>query len=376
MRVVCFWVAGFYYSLKLDKQRMNQTIIVKFGSQLLHHPELGINRVYLDQIAAVIASVQAKQPVLVVSSGAVAAGRSLYGDVSEGHDLAWNQALSALGQPVLMQQWCEALGQHKQFAAQVLADKGDFKQRQRYLNLHRCLNTLINRKLIPIVNENDATAVDELMFTDNDELAGLLAGMLQAQKLVLFTAAPGVMDGPPDQQSSQLIKLWDAETSLDAFKRMPRSRSGRGGISSKIAIAVHASAQGCETIIADGRDVNEVQAVLSGQALGTRFPASLKPLRPFHQWLTAAQTPWSITVDKGCESALLNQGSSLLTVGIVKTHGHFEKGDVVSVKNEQGQVFAIGQVKYAASELDALIAQSPKPVMIHRNQLCLVQPPL
>jgi len=141
VRVVCFWVAGFYYSLKLDKQRMNQTIIVKFGSQLLHHPELGINRVYLDQIAAVIASVQAKQPVLVVSSGAVAAGRSLYGDVSEGHDLAWNQALSALGQPVLMQQWCEALGQHKQFAAQVLADKGDFKQRQRYLNLHRCLNT-------------------------------------------------------------------------------------------------------------------------------------------------------------------------------------------------------------------------------------------
>ncbi len=237
---------------------MGQRIVVKIGSQVLCDPEGELNREVLralvDQVSHLADS---GWQVLLVSSGAVAAGHGVSG--SQLHRIsdpvARKQVLAAIGQVRLMETYRSLFEQHGLTVAQVLTSKSDFQTRGHYLNMRGCIEALLTAGIVPIVNENDVVAVTELMFTDNDELAGLLAGMVKADLLCLLSTVPGVYDGDPDNPAAECLTTWDENKhQIEDIVLRGTSALGRGGMHSKLAIARKTAKLGTEVVIADGSD--------------------------------------------------------------------------------------------------------------------------
>ena len=357
---------------------MGRRIIVKIGSQVLCDPEGALNR---DVLSALVRQLGALSTggwqVLLVTSGAVAAGNSLAGELIQGisDPVARKQVMAATGQVQLMETYRELFQRHGLPVAQVLTSKSDFQTRRHYLNMRGCIEALLTAGIVPIVNENDVVAVTELMFTDNDELAGLLAGMVNADLLCLLSAVPGVYDGDPDDPATQCIECWDDQRhQIEDIVSRGTSSLGRGGMHSKLAIARKAAKLGTEVVIANGADPEIMSRILENGA-GTRFPA-LGEASPAKRWLASADghATGYVTVNAGAESALTdsNRLASLLPVGIEAVDGRFNRGDVIQILNPGGRVLGCGRARYDHQEAERLMGQRGQKPLIHYDYLYLV----
>ncbi len=357
---------------------MGKRIVVKIGSQVLCDPGGALNRDILSRLVQQLGALSTDGwQVLLVTSGAVAAGKSLADERIQGisDPVARKQVMAATGQVQLMETYRELFQRHGLPVAQVLTSKSDFQTRRHYLNMRGCIEALLTAGVVPIVNENDVVAVTELMFTDNDELAGLLAGMVKADLLCLLSTVPGVYDGDPDDPATHCIDCWDDQLhQIEDIVARGTSSLGRGGMHSKLAIARKTAKLGTEVVIADGADPEIMSRILGGGA-GTRFPA-LGEASPAKRWLASADghATGSVTVNAGAESALTdsNRLASLLPVGIEAVDGRFSRGDVIQILNPGGRVLGCGQARYDHREAGRLMGQRGQKPLIHYDYLYLV----
>ncbi len=358
---------------------MGKRIVVKIGSQVLCGLDGALNRDVMSNLVSQLAGLnQDGWQVLLVSSGAVAAGRSLAPTHLRriADPVARKQVLAATGQVLLMETYRELFAKHALTVAQVLATKSDFQTRRHYLNMRGCIEALLTAGIVPVVNENDVVAVTELMFTDNDELAGLLAGMVDAELLCLLSTVPGVYDGDPNGADTRYIKRWDdSRYQIEEIVSRGTSTLGRGGMNSKLAIARKVARLGTEVVIADGTDAQIMQRILGEEQAGTRFPV-IGDASPAKRWLASADghATGSVTVNQGAEDALLNQNhlASLLLVGVEAVEGHFDRGDVIQIRNPSGKVLGCGQARYDHQETAKLLGQRGHKPLVHYDYLYLV----
>lgn len=358
---------------------MSRRIVVKIGSQVLCDEDGALNLAVLSDLVSQLGLLSDDGwQVLLVSSGAVAAGSGLTGDKLQqiSDPVARKQVMAATGQVRLMETYRQLFQQKGLPVAQVLATKSDFQTRRHYLNMRGCIEALLTAGIVPVINENDVVSVTELMFTDNDELAGLLAGMVNAELLCLLSTVPGVYDGDPDDPSTQCIEVWDdARYQIEDIVSRGTSALGRGGMHNKLAVARKVAKLGTEVVIADGTDPHIMRNILGNGGVGTRFPV-MGDASPAKRWLASADdhATGSVTVNAGAEAVLLdtNRLASLLPVGIEAVDGHFDRGDVILIVNPQGRVLGCGQARYDHVQAIELMGQRGQKPLLHYDYLYLV----
>lgn len=357
----------------MDKQK--GLLIVKVGSNVITNAEGFPDEQIIASIAGQIRKIRDQgQPVILVSSGAVAAGRSIYGFPRKVDTVVQRQVLSSLGQVKLISLYREAFERCGLLCAQVLVTREDFKDRHHYLNMRNCLEALISNGIIPILNENDVVSVTELMFTDNDELAGLVSAMMNARLLVILTNVDGVFDGDPSQAGTRLIEVFDSRNiNIEEISTGKKSGFGRGGILTKCLTAEKISGIGIPVHIANGKAENIVVRVLAGEKTGTRFPAR-KLASSFKKYMAHAyaEPRGKVVINEGAVKVLLSEKAhSLLPVGIVEVSGGFKKGDIIRIVDEKNAEIGLGLARYddrKAREVTGMKNQKP---LVHYDHLYL-----
>jgi glutamate 5-kinase len=328
---------------------LKRPVVVKLGSALVADERGRVRRELLRARAAEIAElVAAGTPVCVVSSGAIALGLPLLGLTSRPRSLPRLQAASALGQSRLQRAWEEVFARSGVRAAQVLLTGAEIADRRAYVNVRHALGALFSLGAVPVVNENDATATDEISFGDNDALAAQVAVLCGARLLVLLTSVEGVYTHAPGVLGAALISE-GAEASAAAFGA--GSAVGRGGMESKVQAAELASAAGIATVIASGTGSSVLGPLVAGEARGTRFAAGESSGSAYKLWLRfGKRIDATVTVDAGAKRAVV-AGASLLAVGVVGWEPDFRAGDGVELRGEDGVPFARGISSVDSSEL-------------------------
>lgn len=358
----------------------NKKIVVKVGSNVLTTTEGLPNISQIEKLAEqLIALRKAGWQVVLVSSGAVAAGKSLGLTLKKQDTVADRQVLAALGQAELMRHYTQIFARHSAFCAQLLVTKQDFKDRHHYLNMRNCLNALLNNRIVPILNENDAVAITELMFTDNDELAGLVAAMLQAEKLIILSNVEGVFDRNPTETDAELIREVAQPKSFD-FEKIAGTQGssfGRGGMCTKCHNALKTAQIGIPVIIANGFRANILtDLVLANQKHGTHFLPAKKPSN-IKTWIANAanQSKANIYINQGAVNALRTaKATSLLPIGIQKIEGTFLKGDLVAICTEKGEEIGIGIAHYESKDAEQTLGKPRQTPLIHYDYLLLHSP--
>jgi glutamate 5-kinase len=345
---------------------LNSPIVVKFGTGLV--VEDGKVRTDLLHARAreVGQFVNAGEPVCVVSSGAIALGLPKLGLRQRPRTMARLQAASALGQARLQAAWEEALGSEGIPAAQILLAAGDVADRAAYVNARQAFAELFRLGAVPVVNENDATATDEITFGDNDALAAQVAVLVRARLLVLLTEVEGVYSRAPGTPGAELIS--EGERALEAEIGLGTAL-GRGGMGSKVVAAQMASAAGIPTVIAGGTGDQVLAPILAGEARGTRFTADERGESAFKLWLRFGKpVGGTLHVDEGAKAAVVDKGASLLGVGVIRCEGRFEPGAAVELVGPDGAAFGKG---IAGAGADELAARPRGLEAVHRDRLVL-----
>jgi glutamate 5-kinase len=345
---------------------MRRPIVVKLGSALIASESGEPQLERLAQVAAALAeAVDAGERVCVVSSGAIALGRARSGlQPGRERSLGRLQAASALGQAELQRLWQDAFALHGLLAAQVLLTAAELGERRSYLNVRNALQALFELGAVPILNENDTTATDEISFGDNDILAAQVAVLLRARRLLLLTSVQGVLTHPPDHPSSEVIA--DGRAAGTAVVGAP-TRAGRGGIASKVRAAELAAAGGVETIVTSP-DV--LRASLREEPVGTTFAAARSTDSAFKLWLRyGKRITTRVEVDEGAAAALVGHGRSLLAVGVIGWNKPFKAGDGIEVCQPPDRAIARGISAVDSSELEGRPADVE---VIHRDKLVIL----
>lgn len=364
-----------------------QRVVVKMGTQLLSRPTdadpkgPGLDAAYLRSIARQIAQLRQRgMEVTLVSSGAIGAGCAELGLTTRPTDIAQQQAAAAVGQRGLMTLMHQAFRPHGLKVAQLLLTRADFEDRVRFLNLRNCITHLHRIGCVPVINENDTVAVDELRFGDNDMLAALVCNALRADALVLLTVVDGILDA-----DGQRIDLITDNDDAKAFARTDKTAFGSGGITSKIEAARTVTQAGEIAVIAHGREPRVLVKLFDGNAnkIGTVFTPASKKLNSRSRWIGLTRRPaGTIIVDDGADQALRRQGRSLLAIGIVEIQQRFDRGQVVRVRNREGLEIARGLTNYSADELnqikgkrsnqiDKILGKPAYAEVIHRDNLVI-----
>jgi glutamate 5-kinase len=363
----------------------SRRLTVKVGSSLLAC-ENGVRRDWLGTLGSDIASLrkQGKQ-VVVVSSGAVALGRQ-HLKLKRSNRLPLKQAAAATGQPLLMDAWAEALRPFGIPAAQLLLTLDDTESRRRWLNARATMEVLLGQGAVPVINENDTVATQELRYGDNDRLSARVAQMIQGDVLVLLSDVDGVHTGDPqrDPEARHVPHITAIDDQIEGWAGgASGSGVGSGGMQTKIAAAKIASSFGCATIIASGRSDHPLEALVSGDVRATVIDASGSPASAYKQWIAGTLIPaGSILVDEGAVKAL-GSGKSLLPSGARKVEGSFERGVCLRVLAPDGREVARGITAYtsreteailgcASSEIEARLGYGGPDELIHRNDLVLM----
>lgn len=335
------------------------TVVVKLGSSLIVDTAGRVRRSILAQRAADVAAID--EPVCVVSSGAIALGLPVLGLLKRPRATPQLQAASAAGQVRLQLAWEAAFRRHGLRVAQVLLSAADLAERASYLNVRNALNALLRLGVVPVVNENDATATDEITFGDNDALAAQVAVLLGARLLVLLTEVEGVYSA-----SAEVLASGDA---VDEASLGPGNPLGRGGMASKVTAARLAADAAIPTVIASGRGEGVVRAIAAGERRGTAFAARKRQASAFKLWLRHAKpTAGKLVLDDGARDAILTGGRSLLAVGVAGCEGAFEEGDAVELVSSDGAALGKGIAGAGAAEL----RRRPRGVeAVHRDRLVL-----
>lgn len=352
-------------------------IVVKIGSSSLTSEEGGLNREQIAFFAAELASLHAEgSGVVLVTSGAVAAGFRQIGYTARPKALHEKQAAAAVGQALLMQAYQDAFNRHQIVAAQMLLTRADFSNRKRINNALMTMEELLRQRTIPIINENDTVSTGELKFGDNDNLSALVANMCRAEQLIMITDMDGLYTDDP-RRNPQAVKIERVEQISDDIMRIAGgagSSVGTGGMRSKIEAARIATRGGIRAFIGRVIESGDLRLATSGTGKGTYFDTRLNSLSMKKQWLGFHSLPQGcITVDQGAERALLTGGKSLLPAGVVEIEGDFHPGDVVEVKNAGEEIIGRGVVNYDAWQVKAVAGLSTdeikRRVDVHRIEV-------
>ena len=391
--------------MKEENNRV-QRLVIKVGSNVLTRLDgtLDVTRMsaLVDQVAELR---QRGIEVILVSSGAVASGRSEVQAVKKLDSVEQRQLFSAVGQAKLINRYYELFREHHMAVGQVLTTKENFGTRRHYLNQKRCMNVMLENGVIPIVNENDTISVTELMFTDNDELSGLIASMMDAQLLVILSNIDGIYNGNPADSTSEVIREIAPGMDLDNYIQTGKSSFGRGGMITKTRIARQVADEGITVVIANGRReqilVQLIEALeekplsaetasaatttaattaatlptTSAQALPfTRFIPATTPTSSVKKWIAHSEgfAKGEIHLNAAASALLLEEKPiSILPVGITAVKGEFEKDDIVRIIGNDGQSLGVGRVSCNAAQVSAVMGKHGKKPVVHYDYLCI-----
>jgi len=354
-------------------------IVVKVGSNVLTREDgmLNVTRMahIVDQIAALR---KAGLQVILVTSGAVAAGRAEVELQRKLDPVSSRQLWSAVGQVKLINRYADLFHENGITCAQVLTTKENFSDRHHYLNMRNCMNTLLENGVVPVVNENDTISVTELMFTDNDELSGLMTSMMDMEALIILTNVDGVFTGSPDAPESELISSvkQDEPIDIEAFSGKG-STFGRGGMLTKFHIAFKLAGQGISVHIANGTKSNTLSNILNNkkEAVHTHFIPTKKKSSGVRKWLAHSDdfAKGEVFINNGAREVLLSDKAiSLLPIGIIQSEGYFKEGDIVRVKDSNGELLGLGKASYSSDELLQEMGDKKSKPFIHYDYLYLL----
>lgn len=360
--------------------------VVKVGSALLTNDGSGLEEAVIGSLVEQLIYLrESGSDVVLVSSGAVAAGVARLGWAARPHQLNELQAAAAVGQSVLVQSYESVFKRHDIATAQVLLGHDDVTARDRYLNARGTLKTLLDLGVVPIVNENDTVVTEEIRFGDNDTLAALVANLIDADTLVLLTDQLGLYkEDPREKPTAEMVETSDVnDPALDGMVGKGGAL-GRGGMVTKLRAARLAARSGTETIIASGRIKNILRSVAAGDNVGTWLRTGRLPQNARKQWLAGmVQTHGNLELDAGAVKVLRESGRSLLPVGVRGVRGSFSRGDMVSCRDAAGNEVARGLINYSAEETRCIMGSASKDIelllgyqgdeeLIHRDNLILV----
>ena len=362
-------------------------LVVKVGSSLVTNEGQGLDHAALARWAAQIADLKQRgKAIVLVSSGAVAEGMQRLGWKRRPNALYELQAAAAVGQMGLVEAYESCFRKHGLHTAQVLLTHEDLADRKRYLNARSTLRTLLDLGVIPVINENDTVATDEIRFGDNDTLAALVTNLIEADALVILTDQPGLYTRDPRRHAdAELVgEAGAGDPALEKMAGGAGSHIGSGGMLTKVLAARRAARSGAATVIASGREPDVLIRLASGEAIGTQLNAETQTLAARKQWMADhLQVRGNVKLDDGAVRALKSGGKSLLPIGVFEVGGEFDRGEVVSCLDPQGLEIARGLVNYSSAEtrkilkspsheIEARLGYIDEPELIHRDNLVLL----
>jgi glutamate 5-kinase len=353
-------------------------IAVKIGSNVLTRSDgtLDITRMsaLVDQVSLLH---KEGMEIILVSSGAVASGRSEIKAAKKLDAVSARQLYSAVGQAKLINRYYELFREQGISCGQVLTTKEGFGSRTHYLNQKHCMEVMLENGVIPIVNENDTISVTELMFTDNDELSGLIATMMGAEMLVILSNIDGIYNGNPSDPNAQVIRtIEEGKEDLSEYIQTGKSSFGRGGMLTKCSIARKVADEGITVIIANGKKNDILPSVIKENCdtICTRFIPSSHPVSSVKKWIAHSEgfAKGEIHINKGAEEALIGEKAvSLLPIGVTRVKGSFEKEDIVRIINEEGKQIGVGCTSCDSKEAARMLGQRDMKPLIHYDYLYL-----
>lgn len=362
-------------------------VVIKVGTNVLRAGTKRIHRPRLIDLARQISALSSAghEPVLV-SSGAIFAGREALEMTSSSlrRDIPYKQMLAAVGQGRLLALYQQIFELYNLTVAQALLTRADLANRTRYLNARNTLQLLLQHKVIPIINENDVVAVDEIKFGDNDTLSALVANLIDADLLIILTDQKGLFTADPrldaNAQLIQEVPMIDERIRATAGGS---GETGTGGMVTKIQAAELAVRSGTDVVIAPGNEVDSILRVINGEALGTRFPRHFSQLESRKRWILAEKVHGWVKVDAGATHALVHNGKSLLVVGVTEAAGEFNRGEPIQVLDPEGHEIGRGLANYNATDLRTICGKQSSqivdilgydygPTAIHRDNLVVV----
>jgi glutamate 5-kinase len=361
-------------------------IVVKVGSSLVTNEGRGLDEGAIGEWCRQMALLSAQgKEVVMVSSGAIAEGMKRLGWTTRPIEVPALQAAAAVGQMGLAQMYETKLRENGMGSAQVLLTHADLADRERYLNARSTLLTLLQHRVLPVINENDTVVNDEIKFGDNDTLGALVANLIEADLLVILTDQKGLYTADPrkDPAATFVHEARAGDAALEAMAGGAGSSLGKGGMITKILAAKRAAGSGASTVIAWGREPDALLRLCQGDNMGTLLVAQTAKQQARKQWMADhLQLRGSVTVDAGAAHKVLTEGKSLLPIGMTGVAGDFSRGDVIAIKDEQGAEIARGLANYASAEArllcrkpshdyEALLGYAAEPEMVHRDNLIL-----
>ena len=365
-------------------------VVVKFGTNLL---TAGTDRLDLEVMAGLTSQIARAMiggaRIAVVTSGAIAAGRHRLGTSGRGRDVVFRQMLAAVGQPYLMHSYEQLFAWHDIRIAQVLLTKKDIHDREGYLNVRNTLLAMLDAHVVPIINENDVISLDEVAeakIGENDNLAALVANLIDADLLLILTNTDGLYTADPtvDPTARHIPHVERIDESIMAMAGGARSTRARGGMRTKLAAAALATASGSDVVVANGHTAGVLDTLLDGGAIGTLFTASADRLESRKRWMRSGlSSRGRIIVDAGAARALTRHDRSLLPAGVVRAEGVFSRGDVVALCDEQEHVIAYGISNYDNSDVNSVRGLNSDTIVeklghtygeeiVHRSNLVLI----
>lgn len=363
-----------------------QRIVVKLGTSVLTAGTDRLSRPRMVDLVRQVAGLMAEgREVILVSSGAIMAGREVLGFPKLGRNIPFRQVLAAVGQGRLMHLYAQLFDLYDIIVAQALLTRGDLAHRSHYLNARNTLLALLQQRVVPIVNENDTVAVEEIKIGDNDNLSALVANLVDADLLIMLTDTAGLFTADPRlDPNAQLIP--EVSVIDDTIRELAGATStgrGVGGMITKIEAAELATRSGTEVVIAAGEVKNVIPRLVAGEAIGTRFHATASRIESRKRWILAEPPRGTVVVDAGAAWALRKNGKSLLPVGVTAVEGHFERGETVRVLDPTGAEIGRGIINYGAGSLarirglqsdqiEEVLGYNYGAEVIHRDDLVLV----
>ena len=364
------------YKLKNINPKFGR-IAIKVGSNVITQSDGSLNDGRILRLVEDIAILYKKGiEVILISSGAVAAGRSEITPSKKTNIIAARQIWAAIGQVKLMSSYQFLFGKYGIQAGQLLATKESFRDRRHYLYMKNCIIAMLENKVLPIVNENDTISINELMFTDNDELSGLISSMMDCTSLIIISNVDGVYTGVPCQEGTELIRRIDEKSEdLEKYISSVKSGFGKGGMITKCSIARKIASQGIDVFIANGtRDSIITDIVREKELHYTHFVGSKKRETGVKKWLSHSDTfaKGAVVVNNGAREALFGEkATSLLLIGITRVEGFFKSGDIVRIIDEDGKNIGLGKSQYDSKKAEQLIGEKLSKPFIHYDYLVI-----
>lgn len=360
-----------------------QTLVIKLGTSVLTGGERRLNRAHIVELVRQCAQQHALgHRIIIVSSGAIAAGREHLNYPNLPATIASKQLLAAVGQSRLIQLWEQLFAIYGINIGQMLLTRADLEDRERFLNASDTLHALLDNRIIPIINENDAVVTAEIKVGDNDNLSALAAILGEADKLLLLTDQAGLFTADPrNNPDAELIKdVYNIDDALRALAGDSVSGLGTGGMATKLQAADIACKAGIDVVIAAGSRSGVIQDVINNVSVGTLFHAQPSPLVNRKRWIFGAPPAGEIVIDEGAETAVLARGSSLLPKGILSVKGNFSRGEVLKILNRQGRELAKGVSRYNSDamkmiaghhsqQIGSILGYEYGPVAVHRDDM-------